>query len=601
MYSFRPHPSLKHSLYSAGKSTVLILALFFLLFFSVFHSPLHPMHRITVLRLIRSGIFLFGSLLLIRLLLPESSERKTKEKTAGMLALLWLLPYGSVFSRLPGFFQGDIGSYFIFPSVLFASTVIFLELTSHSRKARRPLCFFYTFVLFLLELSGLAYCFYFFHYGNPLDEIALLSILATTPREAYNYLSSLFSPPLLAGLLLALTAGFRLLFHGVETGCRRAACRTLEGKKWMILPLVLLYFWGNYLASIFPADRILHLYRKNGPLRAFTELQQNLPRNARTLKLDSPQPSLPGSIVLVLGESACRDDMSAFSNIPINTTPWEKSLRQNPNFFFYHQAYSNFPNTVMAVTQAPTSSNQYNKKPLKYAVDIMTLAKKAGYETYWISTQEQSSVSDAGITVIARQSDHQLWINGPDEDILHSLAQIPAGKKNFIVLHLMGSHFRYDHRIPQAYVEKQHWTEADKTEKTLWYHRSLHYTDSVLKAVFEESGKFPLQAMIYVSDHGEDMKLTHTASPFQYNMVRIPLWIYLSPAYQHAHPRTVQQLRAHESAVFTNDLLFDTLSGILQAPSNFYSSQYDLTSPDYSITRDNALTLHGKKRIAEDR
>ncbi|WP_337937970.1 sulfatase-like hydrolase/transferase [Acidaminococcus timonensis] len=172
------------------------------------------------------------------------------------------------------------------------------------------------------------------------------------------------------------------------------------------------------------------------------------------MKLDSPQPSLPGSIVLVLGESACRDDMSAFSNIPINTTPWEKSLRQNPNFFFYHQAYSNFPNTVMAVTQALTSTNQYNKKPLKYAVDIMTLAKKAGYETYWISTQEQSSVSDAGITVIARQSDHQLWIKGPDEDILHSLAQIPAGKKNFIVLHLMGSHFRYDHRFPQAYVEK---------------------------------------------------------------------------------------------------------------------------------------------------
>lgn len=43
--------------------------------------------------------------------------------------------------------------------------------------------------------------------------------------------------------------------------------------------------------------------------------------------------------------------------------------------------------------------------------------------------------------------------------------------------------------------------------------------------------------MIYVSDHGEDMELTHTASPFQYNMVRIPLWIYLSPAYQHAIPR----------------------------------------------------------------
>lgn len=600
MHSFHISLSLKHALYSAGRSTLLILTLSFLFFCTLFHSPLHPMHRITLIRLIRSGVFLFGSLFLVQLMLPTNRERHVKERTAGLLSLLWMLPYGLAFSYFPTFFQSDIGNYFIFPSVLFASTAVFLELTSHSKKNRRPLCFLYTLFLFLLDLSGLAYCFYFFHYGNPLDEIALLSILATTPREAYNYLSSLCSIPLLACVLLVLIAGFLLLFHWIEIGCCHSACSELKEKKWIILPLVLLYFFGNYLTSIFPADRILHLYRKNGPLRAFTELQRNLPRNARTLKLDSPLPSFPGFIVLVLGESACRDDMSAFSDIPINTTPWEKSLRQDPDFFFYPQAYSSFPNTVMAVTQALTSANQYNKKPLKYAVDIMTLAKKAGYETYWISTQEQSSVSDAGITVIARQSDHQIWLKGPDEDILQSLSQISAGQKNFIVLHLMGSHFRYDHRIPQAYVEKQHWSKADKTEKTLWYHRSLHYTDSVLKDIFKEAKDLPLQAMVYVSDHGEDMKLTHTASPFQYNMVRIPLWIYLSPEYQKAYPQVTQQLRNHENAIFTNDLLFDTLSGILQAPSNFYNRQYDLTSPDYSITKDNALTLHGNKRIAED-
>ncbi len=42
LYSFRPSLSLKHSLYSAGRSTVLILALSFLLFFFVFQSPSTP-------------------------------------------------------------------------------------------------------------------------------------------------------------------------------------------------------------------------------------------------------------------------------------------------------------------------------------------------------------------------------------------------------------------------------------------------------------------------------------------------------------------------------------------------------------------------------
>lgn len=200
----------------------------------------------------------------------------------------------------------------------------------------------------------------------------------------------------MAGVLLGLTAEFLLLYRWIEASCHRSACPELKGKKWAILPLVLLYFFGNYLTSIFPSDRVFHLYRENGPLQAFKELRQNLPQNARTLKLETPASQLSGSIVLVLGESACRDDMSAFADTPENTTPWEKSHRQDQCFFFYPHAYSNFPNTVMAITQALTSANQYNRKPLKYSVDIMTLAKKAGYETYWISTQEQSSVSDAG-------------------------------------------------------------------------------------------------------------------------------------------------------------------------------------------------------------
>ena len=83
-------------------------------------------------------------------------------------------------------------------------------------------------------------------------------------------------------------------------------------------------------------------------------------------------------------------------------------------------------------------------------------------------------------------------------------------------------------------------------------------------------------------------------------MVRIPLWIYLSPAYQQAYPQTAFVLRQHQQAIFTNDLLFDTMSGLLQAPSNYYDVRYDLTREEYAITRENALTLHGKKHIAED-
>ena len=74
----------------------------------------------------------------------------------------------------------------------------------------------------------------------------------------------------------------------------------------------------------------------------------------------------------------------------------------------------------------------------------MSLAKKAGYTTYWLSTQEAGVVSDAGITVISQQADYRENFKGTDEVLLSALQEVPGGQNNFIVLHLTGSHFRYD-------------------------------------------------------------------------------------------------------------------------------------------------------------
>lgn len=603
-----PHPSRSQLLHST-KIFLKIALVFLFLFAAAFQSPLHSLHHITWLRLIRSFLFLFGSILLMQsselFSSQESGFQKSRHFALGC-TLLWLFPYLFVFSHIPDYFQKDIGNYYIFPSVFYLTTCLFQRLIPLTGRTAVLLRFLYTALIFFLMLSACGFLFYFLHYGNLLDEIVLLSILATTPQETYNYLTSIFSFPFLLGLLTALILFFIFLFHTFRNTCFPLAVSFRHKKSWWLLTLAILFFFINYMMSVFPMDRVAHLYAKGGPLRAFTELHRNLPRSTQTLKLESIEnltsQKVPGTIILVLGESANRDKMSAFAATSMDTTPWEASRKQDPNFYFYPHAYSNFPNTVMAVTQALTSANQYNRKPLKYAVDLLTLAKRAGYETYWISTQGKSSVSDAGITVIAQQADHLQWLNGDDDVLFPALAQVPAGQNNFVVLHITGSHFRCDQRIPEAYVQKQHWSSLSKNEKAIWYDRSLRFTDDILQKIFETGLKqLDLQVMVYVSDHGEDLELTHTASPFKFNMVRIPLWIYLSPAYQQAYPQTASVLRQHQQAIFTNDLLFDTMSGLLQAPSNYYDVRYDLTREEYAITRENALTLHGKKHIAEDK
>ena len=59
-------------------------------------------------------------------------------------------------------------------------------------------------------------------------------------------------------------------------------------------------------------------------------------------------------------------------------------------------------------------------------------------------------------------------------------------------------------------------------------------------------------------------------------------------------------MKAHEHTVFTNDMIFDTLSGLFQARTSFYHKEYDFSSPAYAINGDNAMTMDRKRKIKED-
>lgn len=118
----------------------------------------------------------------------------------------------------------------------------------------------------------------------------------------------------------------------------------------------------------------------------------------------------------------------------------------------------------MAVTQALTNANQYNQIPLSNAVDLLEVAKRAGYHTYWFSMQNKSTVSDAGITILANQAETLNWLKGYDENILDKLRDIPENQNNFIILHIQGSHFNYDRRVPEWFLTQNHLEMVQKKQ-----------------------------------------------------------------------------------------------------------------------------------------
>lgn len=348
--------------------------------------------------------------------------------------------------------------------------------------------------------------------------------------------------------------------------------------------------------------------KANGPIQSYLQLKNNINENAMKIKfLDNQNTSTiiktPGSILLIIGESANRDRMQAFNpTYPEQTTPWESSKTTDANFFFSFNAYSNYPNTVMALSEALTNVNQYNTNiELKDSVNIIDIAKNMGYHTYWISTQGKNGVYDGSVALIADRCENSIWSKNKGSDdawIVEQLKQIPKNQNSLIVLHLTGSHFRYLNRYPTSFSTKGNFSDSDDNRE---YDTSLLYTDTILHSIFSYAQEnLQLQAMVYLSDHGENMKYTHVTEPFYYDMIRIPLWFYLSPQYQQAYPETVKALRAHTHTVFTNDLLFDTMSGLLHANTNFFVPENDFTNSKYNLTNEKATSVNGTIKISND-
>lgn len=105
-----------------------------------------------------------------------------------------------------------------------------------------------------------------------------------------------------------------------------------------------------------------------------------------------------------------------------------------------------------------------------------------------------------------------------------------------------------------------------------------------------------VKAVVFVSDHSHIPadKRGHNADQYSQEMTEIPMFVYLSPAYQQENRELVMRLRKNRTAVFTNDLIFElmlSLWGIAPA------SRWNIGQNSYALDYTNARTLWGREKI----
>ncbi len=460
----------------------------------------------------------------------------------------------------------------------------------------------------ILIIIPLAEILYFATYKVCIDDAGMAPLLNTYFSEAVEFVKSF-------GVVKSMAAAVAvILVFAICMLANIASVGGVESASWwqIALTVAIFVYFSIYIwkpsHGLFVRCGVINLYidvrNYNRSLKRYrTGMAQRLADLRVELKNNTSKK--PHTIIMVIGESACRDYMSVFSEQPFDTTPWESSMKKDTkHFIFFKNSYSCAMQTVPSLERVLTERNQYNGKDFSDSCSIVDIARQAGYTIRWFSNQSYIGINDTSVTLVANTSDTATWVKKVggvqqfDTSLISFLDDVDPTKNNLVVLHLKGSHFNYINRYPESYALENGLHQGDDVE---CYRNSIHFTDYVLQQFYEKAKeRLNLQAMVYFSDHGGIPDMRRSPRFLGFKMVRIPMWIYLSDEYQNLHANVAETLKEHRNTYFTNDLIYELMCGILDVESNHYDETQSLASDKYRYTRDSLLTYDGRIRIKDD-
>lgn len=465
-----------------------------------------------------------------------------------------------------------------------------------------PLLATLEFMIFMIPFAQWAY---YYLYRSCVTEDGMMMIQETHYNEIIEYFKS-FS----VGFNLAIVGSVVGIYAFFIWANLQYTVPTLEW--WQSIFMVLLavglgqYMWKKR-KGVFVRTGIVELYLDIDEYFETTKLYQtNMEQRIKDLVVTPAQPTFekPSTIILVIGESASRDYMSAFTYYEHETTPWLSDKKKDSRFILYPNSYSSIAHTVSCLERALTEFNQYNDKQFYTSCSIIDIAHKAGYTTHWYSNQGHLGCADTPVTLVANTSGTAKWTKQNlnqvqyDEMLLDYLDEVDPTKNNFVVVHLKGNHFNFINRYPQSFAK---FSEPGKYDLINNYIDSIAYTDHILQKIWEYGKeKLNMQAMLYFSDHATIPDKRRAPDFGGFGTVRIPMFTYFSDEYIEKYPDTYNTLLDHKDKYFTNDLAYELVCGILNIKSNHYDESNSLASPQYKYTRDMLKTNLGQRSISED-
>lgn len=455
---------------------------------------------------------------------------------------------------------------------------------------------------------------YLVQYNTQTTAGLISAIVESDTREGFEFVRA--APKILIVLLLLYCAVLLTLFF-------QAGKRTFQRKNYsviatallIILPLIDLSGRGASARS-FPLgiSHAIYLFSKDS-MKANKLIKQraNFRFNAQKLNNDDSE-----NYILVIGETARRDYQQIYGYTR-ETNPNIMALNKDSLAIFtdaISPANATIPSLKSMLYMATAKDDQ-----LFFSTNsIVSLAKEAGYKTYWLSSQARFGKNDSTSGSTGIEADVKIFINQKrniepvyDEELLPHLKDgftDKVAKNKFFVMHLYGSHLAYNRRYPKSFTRFKDIPSGyenhpeDIQNKVNQYTNSIAYTDFILSKIIKmaDSQKAPSCA-IYTSDHGEYLAenskevFTGHGYPIPHKSeIDVPLFIWCSQSYRKRYPTKWNDILNNQKLAINNEDLFFSLADLMhinfklmKPERSFFNKNYAVESPRKVISTSNTL------------
>ena len=317
------------------------------------------------------------------------------------------------------------------------------------------------------------------------------------------------------------------------------------------------------------------------------------------------------TIVLVIGEAARKNNFQLYG-YSRKTNP-KLSKIENLIVFKDFTTNSNFTNTSFSQIVSSIGPNNYEN--LFYEKGLISAFNEAGFNTYWITNQPYRPGSIYHL--FSKEADFYKNVSNTfemksfDSKILPHFNSIlnDNHKKRLIIIHSIGSHYRYNFRYPKSFAVFKPELDGsisisgiNPNQKELFvnaYDNSILFTDYFLSELITSlNTKNEQSLLMYVSDHGEnlfddknELVLHGSTNPTKYE-IEIPFMIWHSDNY---NEKNINQLQSNTKKKVSSQIIFHTLSSLGGFKTKLHQEKNDLLSN--SLKTGNRLFLKGDGSI----